>query len=111
MRNLHFRQMLIALYNHCCAWCGGDWGLEVDHVVTTYEGGGNSSENFQILCRRCNAIKNYSSMPKLPPRQPQPDEKKMARRQDILKHKIMPRNRGGDGLRKMEALWTMGGIC
>lgn len=34
-----------------------DRQLEMDHIVSLASGGGNSPENFQTLCNRCNMAK------------------------------------------------------
>ncbi len=38
-----------------CAECGAAEYLEFDHIVPVAKGGGNSDQNVQILCRRCNS--------------------------------------------------------
>ena len=95
---------LFKIYNYCCAFCGGMarqkpskyhqplW-LTVDHVQTQNEGGSCSIENLQILCNRCNSIKNRWGLPKLDPRQPQFDVEMVAAAQDKLQYKIMPARR------------------
>ena len=88
-----YRPQVLAAYNHCCAWCGSQYDLCLDHVQTQATGGADTFDNLQVLCRRCNSIKNMWTLRKLPPRDPQTDARKIRRRQDILKHKIMPRRR------------------
>lgn len=87
------RGAVLREYNGCCAWCGETEDLCLDHIKTQATGGGNTRDNLQILCRRCNSIKNMWTMPKLLPRQPQTDAAKIRRRQNILKDKIMPLRR------------------
>lgn len=40
-----------------CLKCGAVERLELDHVVAVVAGGPDVAENFQVLCRRCNAAK------------------------------------------------------
>ena len=87
------RRAVLEEYNGCCAWCGATQDLCLDHIETQATGGGDARDNLQILCRRCNSIKNMWTMPKLPPREPQTDLAAMRRRQNILKKKIMPLRR------------------
>jgi len=91
-------------YNYCCAFCGGTKGqkpskyhnplwLTVDHVQTQNEGGSCKKENLQILCNRCNSIKNRWGLPKLEPREPEFDIGKVENAQHRLQYKIMPARR------------------
>ena len=40
-----------------CAACGTTEDLQFDHVVAVVHGGGDETENIQLLCRRCNRAK------------------------------------------------------
>ena len=93
MRYQIYRKQALAAYNNCCAWCGSQYDLCLDHVQTQATGGADTFDNLQVLCRRCNSIKNMWTMPQLPPRDPQTDARKIRRRQDVLKYKIMPKRR------------------
>ena len=106
--NYHFHNRLREKYNYCCAWCGDDRDggydaegyfnfssqLCVDHVKTRYTGGSDyDSNNFQILCRRCNSIKGAYCLPKLNPRLPETDPAKILTAQTRFKNRIMPSRR------------------
>ncbi len=42
----------------CCAYCGTDKTLEVDHVTPRSLGGTDNLDNLQLLCRPCNLNKS-----------------------------------------------------
>ena len=50
-------QEIMAAYNNKCAVCGSSENLCFDHIVPMYNGGKNSRDNLQILCRKCNMEK------------------------------------------------------
>lgn len=56
-----FWDVLLDFYNGVCLSCGSDGKLELDHVLPLAKGGTHSIENFQILCRSCNARKATKS--------------------------------------------------
>jgi hypothetical protein len=41
-----------------CLRCGAKQELHFDHIIPVAKGGGNSQENIQILCKRCNLQKS-----------------------------------------------------
>ena len=97
----YHRAKVLKMYNHCCAWCGDDgsnYDLCLDHVDPQGCGGGDSIDNLQILCRRCNSIKWMYRLPRLKPRQPQPDIDKQYRRQNYLKYRVMAARKKSDCL-------------
>ncbi|WP_336822982.1 HNH endonuclease signature motif containing protein [Sporosarcina sp. USHLN248] len=59
------RQCILDRYNHQCAECEATQNLQVDHIISVYQGWKqgldieviNTLENLQILCRSCNASK------------------------------------------------------
>ena len=40
-----------------CVTCGAEEDLQFDHVIPVARGGGNGSENVQVLCGSCNRLK------------------------------------------------------
>jgi 5-methylcytosine-specific restriction endonuclease McrA len=49
------------LYQYCLK-CNSDQDLTIDHIVSVNNGGTNSIDNLQILCRRCNASKGIKTI-------------------------------------------------
>ncbi len=105
--NQGFRERLKARYNWCCAWCGDERNVEwtrstlcIDHVQTRFSGGSDYDyNNFQVLCRRCNAIKGAYCLPKLEPRMPETDLDVVFAKQEKLRVDIMQaRRRSSEGL-------------
>tara|TARA_R110002095_G_scaffold124835_4_gene108373 strand:- start:1558 stop:2892 length:1335 start_codon:yes stop_codon:yes gene_type:complete len=43
-----------------CVFCNADDYLEFDHIIPLSKGGSTSTENLQILCRKCNSEKSDS---------------------------------------------------
>ncbi len=52
------RQRVWSRYGGRCAECNSDQYLEYDHIIPVAKGGGNSDNNVQLLCRRCNLTKS-----------------------------------------------------
>ena len=50
-----------AVYQNCCANCGGRVNLEYDHILKFSHGGKNTIQNLQMLCRNCNMRKEIKS--------------------------------------------------
>jgi 5-methylcytosine-specific restriction endonuclease McrA len=44
-----------------CAYCGSDFGIEIDHRIPLNRGGSNTIENILPACRRCNRRKNQKT--------------------------------------------------
>ncbi|MCE9547201.1 MAG: HNH endonuclease [Planctomycetia bacterium] len=51
------RQRVWQRYGGRCAECGATDYLEFDHIIPVAKGGGNSDNNVQLLCRKCNLKK------------------------------------------------------
>jgi 5-methylcytosine-specific restriction endonuclease McrA len=49
---------LVERYGGCCAYCGAQGRLEVDHRIPLSRGGSNRIENILPACRSCNARKH-----------------------------------------------------
>lgn len=43
-----------------CVWCGSQERLELDHIKAICNGGTNTEENCQVLCKKCNLKKRDS---------------------------------------------------
>ncbi len=52
------RQRIWQRYGGRCAECGAKDYLEFDHIIPVARGGGNTDNNVQLLCRRCNLRKS-----------------------------------------------------
>ena len=51
------RADLLSAAQNRCAGCGGNEGLEIDHIVPISKGGTGDPSNLQVLCRVCNRKK------------------------------------------------------
>lgn len=51
------RNQVLIFDNNKCLLCGADEDLSVDHIIAVVNGGDNSLENLQTLCRSCNSKK------------------------------------------------------
>ena len=40
-----------------CQWCGNDYDLVADHIVSRRNGGSHHPSNLQALCQSCNSKK------------------------------------------------------
>ena len=55
------REYLLEKYNHKCQYCGGeskDTILELEHIISKYNGGTNKISNLTIACHTCNQEKD-----------------------------------------------------
>ena len=43
-----------------CVWCGSTKNLQLDHITAKCNGGSNTVENCQVLCKSCNLKKRDS---------------------------------------------------
>lgn len=55
--NVLMRGFYLDKFNHKCVKCGSTERLELDHIIAITEGGDNSQENIQVLCKPCNGKK------------------------------------------------------
>ena len=44
-------------YDYCCAACGVDSNIQIDHIIPLSKGGAHHIDNIQPLCGSCNASK------------------------------------------------------
>lgn len=54
------KQMVYARDGGMCRCCGSSAQLEFDHIMPFSCGGGNQSDNIQLLCQACNRSKSNS---------------------------------------------------
>ena len=50
-------ELVYKRYNGQCAHCGSREHLVFDHIVAYFNGGDNTVDNLQVLCRICNMLK------------------------------------------------------
>jgi 5-methylcytosine-specific restriction endonuclease McrA len=55
------REFVFARDNYKCVYCGSSEDLQVDHIVSIYQGGENTTENLQTLCKPCNCAKRVET--------------------------------------------------
>lgn len=55
------RNKVFARDGGCCLKCGSTKDLSIDHIVALSNGGDNSVENLQTLCKGCNSSKGGST--------------------------------------------------
>jgi len=48
---------LVEDYGECCANCGAEDNLVLDHILSIAKGGQSALSNLQVLCAECNRIK------------------------------------------------------
>lgn len=53
-----WKEILLALYGPACLCCKEVKPLTLDHVVPISKGGLHTLSNAQLLCLRCNSVKN-----------------------------------------------------
>lgn len=55
--NAKNREYYLDKFNHKCVKCDATEHLQLDHIIAITEGGDNSEENIQVLCKSCNLKK------------------------------------------------------
>lgn len=55
------RNVCLERDGYLCVLCGSDFMIEIDHVIELADGGDNSLENAQTLCRPCHRDKTAKS--------------------------------------------------
>jgi 5-methylcytosine-specific restriction endonuclease McrA len=56
------RESVFALYGKICLCCGSFDNIQIDHITSVKNGGENSIENFQPLCKSCNVKKGTKTI-------------------------------------------------
>ncbi len=56
-QNILVRLFIFGRDGYKCRYCGSTKDLTIDHIVSVYEHGSNTFDNFQTLCRSCNSAK------------------------------------------------------
>lgn len=51
------KKRIFARDNYSCVYCGSEFQLQLDHIVSVKNGGGIDDDNLQTLCKRCNIEK------------------------------------------------------
>lgn len=51
------RERILEKFKRKCCYCGSTSKLEIDHIIPLSKGGRHDENNFQVLCRSCNAKK------------------------------------------------------
>ena len=54
------REVVFEKHGEVCVKCGGTDNIQIDHIVPVAKGGENSIDNYQPLCKSCNASKGAS---------------------------------------------------
>ena len=62
LRSAKLRTIILNKTNGLCTFCGSDYDICIDHIIPVKEGGSNSVENLQPLCRTCNSKKGAKLM-------------------------------------------------
>lgn len=60
------REYLLEKYAHTCQYCGGeskDKILEIEHMISKYNGGSKSIKNLNLSCHTCNNEKGSLNLP------------------------------------------------
>lgn len=63
-------QSLCEKFGHRCLGCGQQKPLTIDHVIPLVQGGPNTIENIQPLCKSCNSRKRHRMIDYRPPLEP-----------------------------------------
>jgi len=76
-------------FDHCCAYCGIDGDMHIEHVIPISKGGEHHLGNIVPACQRCNYSKNSAPVEEWYKSQPFFSDVKWQKIQDILA-KSMP---------------------
>jgi 5-methylcytosine-specific restriction endonuclease McrA len=76
-------------FDHCCAYCGIDGDMHIEHVIPISKGGEHHLGNIVPACQRCNYSKNSAPVEEWYKAQPFFSDAKWQKIQDILT-KSMP---------------------
>src|SRR5260221_7505296 len=59
------RKKVLERDGYKCRICGSTEKLHLDHMTPFVDGGESTPENLQVLCQKCNAIKNSRALHEL----------------------------------------------
>lgn len=79
-------QVRLSLWDGCCAYCGADQGITVDHFIPLAKGGADRIANLVPACRRCNCSKNAADAWEWYSRQQFFCEERWQKIQEVLNH-------------------------
>jgi 5-methylcytosine-specific restriction endonuclease McrA len=71
-------------FDHCCAYCGIDGDMHIEHVIPISKGGEHHLGNIVPACQRCNYSKNSAPVEQWYKAQPFFSDAKWQKIQDIL---------------------------
>lgn len=59
----YYRKLVVEFLGKKCFKCGGIDNLEIDHINDLSNGGKNTIENIQLLCKSCHTKKSKNTFP------------------------------------------------
>ena len=62
LANTAIRQKVFEMHGDKCLCCGSQDNVQIDHVISVWNGGENDLDNFQPLCKSCNVKKGTKTI-------------------------------------------------